>query len=391
MFYLKRLISLSNVMRHRARQRGQIATFLLLGLVAVLVFAIATANLGRLSLASLRASNTADSSVMLLGSQLATKASVQWNTLGKRLEKCQSSGMLAIVVAIIVAVVLIVVTWGAATPLVAAMLPAIIAATGVTLATAVTIATTALMIGAGMVGGAIGGAIGGAAAGTGVVEGTVHGAVVGAALGSGVAAGAAMGPASAAAISPAMASTSGAIAGGALSAGSSLYSGSVKEQMTSDAFTVAAKALSGLPEKDSIREIVFLQSLGQTVNDPNRTANANNPNDTGACYWPAKVPVSGDPFDANANGNTKESIPCFEYWWDRRVDQLKQPLTTLGGDVEAFLNGPLAAFEGSTQATVLCGGNIRCGDGACEFDEQCGWASQCPADCGACGGGEESE
>ena len=182
----------------------------------------------------------------------------------------------------------------------------------------------------------------------------------------------------------------GAVGSTASVAGTSLYAGSVKEQMTADAFSVAARRLSGLQERDSTREGVFLQALAQTANDPNRTANANDPNDTAACYWPAKVQVSGDPNDADADGNITESIPCFEYWWDRRVEQLKQPLTTLRADVDAFLTGPLAAFEAQAEA-AYGGGGSRCGDGTCDSDENCGWANECPADCGACGSGETAE
>lgn len=398
---LSTLLSLVNLTRHRAHPRGQIATFLLLGLVAVLVFAIATANLGQLSLTTIKASNAADSAALLLGSQLATKANQQWQTLGERIEKCKRTGFLGIVLAIVFAVIAI-----------ASCVYAGCVGLGVYMAV-------------GAAGGFVGGAIGGAIVhGTleGALVGALQGAMIGAAIGGGyagianpsgfagaggatleVGAGAAAGPGAGtgglmtvAPLAPIPAggtllagstiSSTGLVASGTLAVGGGLYSGAVQEQMTSDAFTVAAKGISGLPELDQIRESVFLNALALTVNDPNRTAK--DEHDTAACYWPTpvddvgKVQVIGDPNDADADGNKTESIPCFEYWWDQRITKLKEGIPQLQADVEAFLNGPMSTFETAAETTYLgSGGGSRCGDQVCDPDEYCGWVNQCETDC----------
>lgn len=404
MFSLTHLLthSLSYSLTHPARRpRGQIATFLLLGLVAVLVFVIATANLGHLSLTTIKASNAADSSALLLGSQLATKANQEWQTLGQRIEKCKRTGMLGVVLAIVLAVLAV------------ALCPV----------TACTSLGMFMLVGA--VAGAIGGAIGGAIAGTGALQGAIQGAMIGAAIGGGASAiggGPVAGPGGTevgflgmeelgtltlgageaipagatvvgGSVTTGIVSVPGAVAGGTMAAGSSIYSGAIQEQMTSDGFTVAAKGISGLPERDQIRESVFLSALSQTVNDPNKTDNTTTTDRIeGACFWPTpvdevgKVVVPGDPNDADADGNKTESIPCFEYWWDQRITKLKEQMPQLQADVEAFLNGPMSTFEAQAEATYG-GGGSRCGDSVCDFDENCGWASQCPADCGSCGGG----
>ena len=192
---------------------------------------------------------------------------------------------------------------------------------------------------------------------------------------------------------PIILSTSGAVAGGALSAGASLYSGSVQEQMTSDAFTVAARQLSSLTERDQIREAVFLDALQQTANDPNKTDNPTTAEIEGRCHWPtptdseANEVVPGDPNDADGDGIKNERISCFEYWWDRRIKQIRDGFPSVRSDVEAFLNGPFSAFEAQAEATYLCqdvSRGERCGDQICDPDEQCGWASICEQDCGIC-------
>jgi hypothetical protein len=294
--------------------------------------------------------------------------------------------------AIIVAIVVVVVTWGAAAPLV--------------------------VIGLAAMAGAAAGAVGGAIAGTGVLQGAIQGAAVGAAIGAGAVAGAAMGPgavtgvaspvmsvAEAAAIAGAtvVPSVSGAVAGVALSAASSLYSGAMQEQIISDAFSVMARQLNGLPGHDRVRESVFLDALPRLVDDPNKTDDPTTSESEGSCHWPTPTDpeagelVPGDPQDADGDGNTTESIPCFEYWIDRRIVKLKEGLPEVGAAIQAFLDGPVSTFETQAEAAFRGSGAAasQCGDPVCDYDEACGFINECEIDCGVCpsegGGGSESE
>lgn len=388
---------MANLARTR-RPSGQIATLLLLLTIAILIVTLAMANLGHLSLTTTRVANTADAATLNLGSQLATHANSLWHALGERIERCRRTGLLALVLAIIVAIILVVVTcWATACTTTPATLMEYLGTVGA-------------LIGAGAVGGAIGGSIGGAIAGTGAAQGAAQGAAVGAAIGSAFAAAVVPAPvplsaaagevaefgllAVPAAPAAATSATTLALAGSGaatLSAASSLYAGAMREQMTSDAFSVTARQLNALPEYDRIRESVFLDALNRTVDDPNRTAK--NRGDTAGCYWPTLDPDAvGDPNDADGDGNKTEQIPCFEYWIDRRVAKLKEGLPQVGAAITAFLNGPLTTFETQAEA-AYGGGGSRCGDQVCETDEECGWASVCEQDCGVCpssdgGGGD---
>ncbi|MBI3319011.1 MAG: hypothetical protein HYZ89_00260 [Candidatus Omnitrophica bacterium] len=344
---LKVLLSIRNLlMKRRTQPRGQIATFLLLILGGLLIIALATANLGKLSLATLKASNAVDSAALLLGSELATKANILIHTKGLdgQVENCKNTGMLPVVLSI-------------------TMDP--------------------------IIGGFIGGLI---------VEGDLNGAFAGAL--QGIQIGAAVGGGVIAGGIVTGGNPIGMAIGGAVALTSSVYNAYSQEQRSIDNFTEAVRRLRNLAERDSFREQVFLQALTQTVNDPNRTADAKNPNDTAACYWPTpddpvgNVVIPGDPGDANANGNNTESIPCFEYWQDQRTTKLQQMLPQLRKDVQAFFDGPMSTFETAAEATYQVGGGSSCGDGTCDFDEQCGWVNVCEQDCGVCpsssdGGGDD--
>lgn len=393
---LRTLISVANLAARKRGKRGQIATFLLLGLGVVLILALATANLGQFSLATTEASNTADSAVLLLGSQLATKANVHYQTLGERIQKCKRTGFLGTLLAIVVAIAVTVLTWGVGAPIGMGFF-------------AFAAQNLGLMMAVGAAGGFLGGAIGGAVVhGTlsGALTGGLHGAMTGAAIGGGISsvahgvakaaattavnslqgagemAALGAGDVYSAAYANAMAQYGAAagVAGGSSAVGGSVYHGVTEQMKTEDSFTVAAKAISGLPERDQIRESVFLQAFSQTVKDPNLT--------DGTCHWPTPedaegiVQVTGDPDDHDADGDRAEQIPCFRYWWDQRIVNLKAKFPELQADIEAFLNGPMTTFETAAEATYLSrGAGSRCGDQVCDFDESCGWVNQCESDC----------
>jgi len=295
--------------------RGQIATLLILIIVVMLIFVMATVNIGKLSLTATNLSNAADFSSLYLASQLATKAHGLSQTLfgscDNYLRCCVRGGILATILAIvgaIVAIVLSVFTFGAAG-----------------------MAYLALM-GAGALGGAIGGAIGG-----GIVQGTfsgaLTGALTGAAIGFAIGGAVAMGYAGVAYIAALNAPTAAAglgtsalastlIAGGstianlgigagigaigayamvggvvAVTSGASIYNAYVKDQMISEAMQAAAEKLNGLPEYDTYREGVLLQAFSQTVDDPELIL---------------------DTKDLDKDGDTTDKVPRFLDVWDTR-------------------------------------------------------------------------
>ena len=336
---LRKLISIANVTAQKAGAAGgQISTLLLLAIVAALIFALATANMGRTVTLATTQDNATDSGALLLGSQLATKSHGLWKSFGEKEQKCKTTSWLSTIFSIILAVAAVVTGQVYGLGLVALML-------------------------VGAAAGAAGGALGGQLGGTGALQGAIQGAITGAAIGAGAAAGSELGgalgatPATAAetalgvemglgvitSFPSALGATIGSVAGGAMAVGSNVFNQYVQQQMVSDAIASAAKALNGLPERDQFRENVFLTVLAQTLDDPNRT--------TGACYWPVKTEVTGDPFDANGNGNVQETISCFEYWFERRVATLKEGIPAARAPIEAFLGGPLATFQAAAERT----------------------------------------
>lgn len=406
---LRNLISLANLSKPRVGgpfplrdARGQIATVLLLAIVAVLIFVLVTANLGNLSLTTTRVANAADSSALLLGSQLATKARVLWESLGRKTQKCTKGGfgLLGAILAIVVAVVAIVLQQYY-------VLPVLGFAAG----------STGAMVAAGAIGGAVGGALGGGiqGGGMGALLGGAQGALIGGSIGYGVgtfggvgsvagSGGAGAGTSSAAigatteaealsivameeaalgvggaagagptavsapagtllggaagdtvflaaatsipasatvAFGPTstlIASVPGAIGGGALSASSNLASAVIQEQLRGDAFAAAAKALSGLPEYDRFRDNSVFQALIQTVDDPNKITDAE---------------------DSDEDGDTKEQVPAFQVWWARRTNKIKGVVENyLKPYTQNFLNGPLATFENAAKATYTASGPL---------------------------------
>ena len=310
---LRDITSLNNLGR-----KGQVATVLILLMVAVLIFILVTVNVGQTSLTATNLANAADAGTLYLGSQLATKANVLYKSLGNTTQKCQKGGWASLIFAIVLAVIATVATWWAG-------------------------GTGGYLVLAGALGGAAGGAAGGAYAGTGALRGALTGAIVGAGIGGGVAIGAEAGagaagsglgpealvagtgagtgtaavltPTAAATISTGM--TVGAVAGGTLSASASVYNKHVDERMTAAAFDAAARALSGLPEYDQYREGVSLQALSRTIDDPNEIQ---------------------DGRDSDEDGDTEEQVPYFQYWWDERIELYKKIVPILQSLTQGFLN-----------------------------------------------------
>lgn len=342
---------------------GQIATWLLVVLIVVLILALALANLGHLSVQATTVANAADSAALSLGSQLATRANTLCKSIAKpapdgtrsctSAERCRKTGFAAMLGAIIGAV---------------AMIAVMIALPGAT--PALLGSVHAMLTAAGAVGGAAGGAAGGAWAGTGAGIGALQGASIGAAIGGGVGAfghfgataavagsstgvgtvsaggvlsstglvgtasvsGASVALPAVVALTP---SVIGAVAGGALAAGSNILSGVVQEQISSDAFARVSKSLTGLPDYDRIREGMFLQALSQVVDDPNRVQDVN---------------------DSDGDGDTQEQVPAFQHWIDTRATGLKRGIAgerPEGPIVQAFMNDTLEPFRRKVHDTFI--------------------------------------
>lgn len=347
--YFSRTISLHNL--KAGRPSGQIATILILIMVAVLIFILVTVNLGNISLTATKMSNVADSSVLYLASQLATRANFLSENLrrncGNPLECCTKGGLLGSLLAIVFAVVAIIV---------APYLGPLIGAIATTTIGGVTVATGSAAIAAGAIAGAIGGAIGGAIVyGTagGALQGAVQGLATGAAIGSAFSllvagpGGATVGtgqatigtitettlsdisaggfiPFGAEVLSGSTVLSSYALGAAALTGSASLYNEYINDKRTAAAFETLARGLSGLPEYDRMREGIFLQAFSQIIDDPKT------------------IP---DEFDYDGDGDLTEKVPYFYYWWEMRTRQLLSIVPQLRELTNNFFSGPAANFR----------------------------------------------
>lgn len=287
---MRTLISLSHLTKAKS-QGGQIATLLLLLLTICLIFVMVTVNLGNLAVDSTALANAADSAVLGLASNLATKAKMLYEGLGNRYEKCKKRGFLSIIFAIILAIIVLVVC------------TACVAAIGNVLT--------------GMIAGAVGGAIGAGIQGTSILQGAITGAAIGGSIGgiaSGVSGGLVSGlspeemviatsysgimavGSSTILYIPALASS--AVAFGALGVASSIYNAAVQYNMPSQLMDQLAKDLGKLSEYDRFREGAFFTALKQVVDDPTKHR---------------------DEDDVDGDGNTTELISRFAWWWHKRM------------------------------------------------------------------------
>jgi len=368
--HLLKVISLKNL--YGSSEKGQITTLLLLMIVGVLAFVLVTANLGNVSTVTTNLSNAADSAALYLASQLATRSNQLWEELDRETEKCKKGGMLSLILAIVIAIIAVVVTIftaGAAAPAMFAMQHMVM-----------------LMI-IGAIAGAVGGAAGAAIQGTSILTGALMGAVVGAAIGAcasavGTAVYAAAPASTASATSTAVAVNAGvdavtmaaptvvaptmsmqtAIGSATLSAlgvGAKVYNEYVTQEMTFDAIRAGIKSINGLLEYDRYRESVFYQALSQTIDDSNKTDSdyvrlwydddGDGELEEGENrHCRSKDSGNCDPWDSDGDGDKKEAVPYFQYWWDLRVRALKSIIPELEALTYLFLWGE--ASEGYNTA-----------------------------------------
>ena len=350
---LYQFMSIKNLLK--ARTSGQIATLLVLIMVAVLIFILVTVNMGTVSLKTTILANAADSAGLYLTSQMGTRAQQLFEALGF-IEKCEEVSWLDTILAVAVAIVVVVVTCGSGAFLSAQMFAAI-AAKG----------TAAVFMGA--LGGAAGGAIGGAIGGEDVGKSALGGAMVGAAVGGGLAmAGGIMtklvpyapsgmtASASAYLQVPAWAGASAVIAGGALiaaAAAAPVYNEYLKAQLLEQAYENLAKALNGLPEEDRFREGAFLLAFSQVVDDPRVTSHSREVDCDGD-----GVRDAGDGLDTDGDGDYNEEIPCFQRWYYLRAEDMRVHFSSLVPIVEAFFDDTFVEFADFAETLYFDGGEL---------------------------------
>jgi len=327
----KRLWSLANFSRRGVTPQGQIATFMLLVIGALLIFTLMTANLGSRALTTTTVANAADTASLFLASQLATKSyqladalSGSSNDGSLALKKCKKGGLFGFILGIILAIVFIVVF--------APLLGPVLGPVGANVV-------------AGAAGGAAGGAIGNAVIGLDPLAGALQGAMIGAAIGGAV--NIALGPASDAAMNAAwsaygqahggmagfyaamgayQATLPGALAAAStatvgLAAGSGLYTAHVQEQMQANAIAAAVKTLNGAPEDLRIQQGVIFQALSQVVDDPTEVPDAHD--------------IDGDGF------HSSDRIPNFINWWHEHIEDLEDKIPALMNLMNNFRNNVL--------------------------------------------------
>ena len=275
--------------------------------------------------------------------------------------------MLSLILAIIIAIIAVVVTIftaGAAAPAMFAMQHMVM-----------------LMI-IGAIAGAVGGAAGAAIQGTSILTGALMGAAVGAAIGACASAiGTAVYASSTAATTSSALSTAAANAGVdaittamptvvaptmsmqtaigsatlfAIGVGAKVYNEYVTQEMTFDAIRAGIKSINGLLEYDRYRESVFYQALSQTIDDSNKTDSDYvrlwydddgdgelEEGENRHCRDKSGGDKAGncDPWDSDGDGDKKEAVPYFQYWWDLRVRALKSIIPELEALTYLFLWG----------------------------------------------------
>lgn len=274
------ITSLNNLHKNKTKC-GQIATLLILMIVAILIFVMVTVNIGQVSVTTTVLANAVDSGALYLASQLSTKAAYLIDTLRHQgsgsysdnpPQRCKKGGLLGIILAIALAVLAIVTFQYWIAPAYGAIGSGMFAlSVGAAGSGAATFTGTVV---AGALGGMIGGAIGGGIVSesfTGALTGAITGLMLGAAIGAawGFASAVWAGPGGASLSTPASsqligqaagapatgATVGGGTAGSAVGLGSggligtaaeSAMTGAIVPQMTFPAFTQIPQALWGV-------------------------------------------------------------------------------------------------------------------------------------------------
>ncbi len=292
---IRNLISLNRLTKAGAI-RGQVATLLVLLMVILLVFVLATVNIGNMSVKATAVANAADSAALELGSSLVTEARMQWEGLGG-FEKCQATGILTMIIAFVVAVIVTIVTWGAGAP-------------------------SGWIMFAAIVGGTVAGAISGEFEGIGWEQGAIIGFQIGLAVGT-IAVGFGAGAAPAAAgVGTTTAATVITVNWGEVALGSLALLSWVPRGINSYKYVTEAKEqlrkdLMKLDKYDRFRESAFFTAMSQLVDDPN---------------W------KRDQDDIDGDGDYYELVPEYFWWWHRRMLHYAEVREEQAGIIRQMLN-----------------------------------------------------
>jgi hypothetical protein len=309
----------------------------------MLIFIMVTANIGQVAVDATTVANAADAAVLLLGSQLATKAQMISTALQEEchdpIECCETTGFLDTILAFVFAVVVTIVTCIYA------------GCSG---------ANAAWGVFAGTLGGMVGGMVGAAIQGTSIAQGAITGAAIGAAVGSiasGIAEGIVAGPEAGGDLLvvlegegihslgagyyliPAAVNTN-LVALGALGLSSAIYNASASNQVVGDMLKQLSQDLVKLGEYDQLREGTVFAALYRAVDDPTKNA---------------------DEQDIDADYDKAELVPRFAWWWHRRIKKLEWIKSQVIPAVQEFLktmrkfrDSMAMAFAGGTPMPLEC-------------------------------------
>jgi len=301
-------------------------------MVVILIFIMATINLGDLSLTAEKISNAADAATLYLVSELASVSTSIGNTLeanGCGRDECkQKKSFVELLVAIIAAIILTIATYGTGLE------------PGIALVIVVLGTTATTFIAGGIHYGTWDGALQGAM--TGLVVGAMIGTCVyGTVGGAGETVGALGGVASQETFYVGATGPGLALAGQAVPAGSLILDGAVAYPTISGILTTAlgvggavldkqmemdslaagtasvAKMFNSMDQRTGLSQGAMYQAFLRTVDDP-RT-----------------VP---DDYDIDADGDVAEKIPAFQVWWYKRESNILSNNTIPVSLTSAFLN-----------------------------------------------------
>lgn len=338
----RKVLSLYNLIRHpfsflrvysihSSKPSGQIATILLLFIVAALILVLVTMNIGTVSSKTMAVVTGADTAGMYLGSNLASRSNSLYHALGDDTRVCVKGGLLGLIAATIAAIVVTVISYGSMSwygaMLVAAAAGAAAGAAGqyIIHGTAAAAAQGAAM------GGMIGLAIG---SGPAAVYSWSYGTAYSAAIAGGATTEAAVSTATAAAAGV-MASASGvafSVGVSTVAGAAAAYNAALTLDVNGAAIRSLVNAMNGLPEFEGIRENTFFQALQQVVDDPNKVVDVD---------------------DLDGDNNTSEEISAFVYWWNDHIADLKASLGQKGDDIAEFLQEVFIPFFENVRFSML--------------------------------------
>jgi len=292
-------------------------------MVVALIFVLATVNIGNVALESTKLSNAADSAVLMLASNLSTKARMVYEGLcpndscdRNNPKKCTKRNILSAIIAAVAAIIAVIFCQ-ACLVVMASMLVGMGAAAGAAVAIG-----SAMIVGgiAGAAGGMIGAAISGTSISQGAWTGVKIGAAVGGAIGAAPYASAAVGGATKMTVAADGWVATGAVqvaaVGNALGTAGGIYTEAMNFQNVKDLQLQLQRELSKLDEKDRFRETAFYTALTQLIDDPVMIA---------------------DNADMDGDGDSAEFLPRFYVFWHERISDYTHSMDVRQPIIDAFI------------------------------------------------------